>query len=157
MKLNTFKPTKGIRNWCGPTALSILTGRTVGYCAKICAEQANGLRRRYKNGRWHPVVKLTAKTIKGVKDSEMVWAAIKMGFRLREVSRIYPPKTLFRIMEDMKTALWKEALLINVTDHYVVAQRGICYDNYDVTGTDSRKFWCRKKKVHNIWIVERIK
>ena len=40
---------------------------------------------------------------------------------------------------------------------HVVAQRGICYDNHDTAGTDSREFWCRRRKVQQVWIVERIK
>jgi len=156
MKLNTFKPTKGLRNWCGPTALSILTGRTIGYCAKLSAEIASRQRYRHSyNQGWHSV-KHTAKTIKGVDNSEMEYAANKMGFRFKRVVPV-ADNTLFKFMEDMTGPIWKEALLINVTDHYVVAQRGICYDNHDTTGTDSRKFWCRRRKVLHVWIVERIK
>ncbi len=156
MRLNKFKGTEGVRNWCGPTAMSVLTGRSVGYCAQLCAYAANTW--RYQN---HRSFRHTKKTIKGVSRRELEQALLTMKFKmvlwhLFNGERLpCQQKTLFRLMEEMRTSEWRQALLINVTDHYVVAQKGIIYDNHALGGVDYRKFWARRRKVDFVWTVER--
>jgi len=156
MKLNTLKPTKGIRNWCGPSAMSMLTGRSVGYCAQLCAEYASRTRMRHNwSDGWH-LVEHTRKTIRGVGNDELLHAMDKIGYKMIPVTG-YRGLTLFRFFETMPSNLWKASLLINITNHYVVGKLGKVYDNRDPRGSDSRKYYCRKAKIESIWITKRRK
>ncbi len=147
MKLRSVKPTKGIRNWCGPVAMSMLTGRTVGYCAQLCAEEASNRRWRGQHQVTH-----TRKTIRGVHNDELDHAMWRMGYKLVNIHE-FNGLTLFKMFETLSTKLWKAQLLINVTNHYVVGQVGVVYDSHCTEGCDSRKFWCRKRKVIQVWEV----
>jgi hypothetical protein len=150
MKLKKLKPTKGIHLWCGTTALSMLTGRTVGYCAQLAAEAASATRWSGRGG-FH-YIKHTRKTIKGVANDEMHWAINAMKHRMVPITG-YRGMTLFKMFETMPTAHWREALLIEVTDHYVVGQLGRLFDNHTIWGQPHGRFWCRKRKVVNVWKV----
>ena len=154
MKIKVFQPTAGFREWCGPTALSILTGRTLGFCAKLGADARNRTRQVFSP--WamaHGVRKTTPKMIKGMANHEMLVALNHMGFKYEKIPSSWRGKTLFRVMEEMATKDWRSAILFNVTDHYVVTQLGQVIDNHCTDGMDYRKFWCRKRKVVCGWIV----
>ena len=129
MKLNRLKVSGQHPKWCGPAALSIMTGRTVNYCAKLIANERNKHRSWYR-GRG------TSKQVKGCYNSEMRATLRTMGFEMiqtaiprhhhrHQVMSINPKPfvmpTLHRYMSERGGEQWKSVMLINVTDHYVVA------------------------------------
>ena len=125
MKLNKLKISGKHPKWCGPAALSIITGRTVNHCAKLIATKRN----RYKD--WYRG-KGTSKQVKGCYNSEMKHALIKMGFTMERVEiprhhhrhqvMSFNPDpfvmpTLHRYMRERGGEQWKAVMLVNVTDH----------------------------------------
>lgn len=152
MKLKPYKHTDGFRKWCGPTALSILTGRSIGYCAKLGAKFRNvRYALRYTRCYIKTERPMTPKMVKGMANEEVIACLGTMGFKAERLNM--GTRTLFRIMEEMGTADWRSAILWNVTNHYVVTQLGIVYDNHTTEGADYRKFWCRRRKVVEAWVI----
>lgn len=147
-RLNTLRGREFGHNWCGPSALSIITGRTVDYCARLCAEKSRTT--RHWVSRQH-----TAQSIKGVYNSEMFFALTKMGFEYREVMGI-KGKTLNQYMAERGGEQWKGVMLINVTRHYVVVNRDIVSDNHqqDKHYTDHTM---KRRKIERAWIITRRK
>jgi len=153
MRLNTVKkPRDGSTTWCGPGALSIITGRTVKYCAKLCAEAAG----------WNRYTKRphTAKTIKGVYHEEMKSALNKMGFTMTPALLIgrderYNRKTLRAYMAGRGGPEWKAVMLVCAGNHYVVINRDTVSDNQETAHYSKHKN--RLKRIHYAWIIERKK
>jgi len=161
MKLNTLKTSGKHPMWCGPSALSIITGRTVNYCAQLIADQRN-------SWGWYKG-KGTGKQVKGVANNEMLRAFRKMGYDMKrvkiprhhhrhQVMSINPAPfvmpTLHRYMRERGGEQWKGVMLINVTDHYVVAHRDMICDNR--TPAHYTKHRCRRQKIQKAWLITRI-
>lgn len=162
MKLNTLKTSGKHPMWCGPSALSIITGRTVNYCAQLIADERNRHSNWYKG-------KGTSKQVKGTYNSEIRAALKTMGFEMVQVSipmhhhrhqvmSINPAPfvmpTLHRYMRERGGEQWKGVMLINVTDHYVVAHRDQICDNR--TPAHYTKHHTRGKKIEKAWLIKRI-
>ena len=140
MKLNHLAPGKGFekrRRWCGPAALAIITGRTLKHCHRLLAE-IRGIDQRY---------------LKGVWNSEMRRALYRMGF---DAVRTEIPfrKTLRQYVEEHQTtAAFRSVVLVNVTDHYVVAHRGKIADNHEAEPTPVGKHPASRKLVRYAWVI----
>jgi hypothetical protein len=150
MKLNALKVSGKHPKWCGPSALSIITGRTVNYCAKLCAEQANATRHWLRKPH-------TSRSIKGVYNDEMTHALHKMGFEMTGVDVPWVncrAPTLRAYMAGRGGAEWKGVMLVNVTSHYVVIQKDTVSDNHqqDKHYTEHRY---RRKKIDKAWLITR--
>ncbi len=146
MKLKPPTMRKGKHpTWCGPTALSILTGRTINYCAKLIAKRRN--RRGWYYG------KGTSKQIKGVNNHDMKLALQAMGFDMIQHHEGFG-KTLRAYMAARGGPTWKGLMLINVTNHYVVACKDRVSDNqqHDAHYTEHR---CSRKKIERMWLITR--
>jgi hypothetical protein len=142
MKLKPMTKIGKHRKWCGPAALSILTGRSVNHCARVIAKRRN--RRGWYNG------KGTGKQVRGTYITEVSNALGAMGFELIQVG--VPHGTLRAYMAGRGGDQWKNAMLIEVTHHWVTAHRDTVADN---TGSShySEHRW-RGKKVVDGWIVK---
>lgn len=161
MKLNALKVVAKHPKWCGPSAMSIITGRTVNYCAKLCANEANfgrDLRRLH-----------TSRTIKGVYNSEIERALGKMGFQMIPVDvplikskkvffkpgeAQYNKPTLRAYMAGRGGAEWKGVMLVNVTGHYVVVHKDTVSDNHQQDMHYSEHKY-RRKKIDRMWLIKR--
>lgn len=144
MKLNTLKPGRAWRDgrvkWCGPTALALITGRTLIHCQRTLAK-FEGKDQRY---------------LRGVSNSSMLAALRSWGYHVEPVkipwSRHHPTLRQY-IEEQMPTLQWRQVMLWNVTDHYVVSLSGEVCDNHATKPTPVAKHrWSRKRIVHG-WIV----
>jgi len=160
MKLHPTKTTGKHPLWCGPSALSIMTGRTVNYCAKLVADRRN--RRGWHRGRG------TSKQVKGVDNLEMRLALKKMGYRMvvvdvpklnhrHQVMSINPEPfvqpTLFQYMSARGGPNWKKTMLLEVTGHYVVVNRDTVADNRTPLGCHYSKYRWKKMRVREAWLV----
>jgi len=159
----TLKPIKTIGKhptWCGPSALSILTGRTINYCAKLIADERNTQRWRQR--------KVTSRMVKGSSNDEVRWALNKMGFELIRVEvplkhhkhQVYAVNqaafvrpTLRAYMAERGGEQWKTPMLINVTGHYVTALKDEVSDNHSTSHYSKHPH--RLKKIEKMWIVRR--
>lgn len=151
MKLNTLKPGRGWGSgrvkWCGPTALAIITGRTLIFCQRALAKQ-RGIDQRY---------------LKGVTNRQMRRALNAMGFEMVGViiernppsasGRRYMPTLRQYIEEQQTTAQFRSVMLINVTNHYVVAQRGLICDNNRIDPIPVDRHPASRKRIERAWII----
>lgn len=152
VKPKTLKRSEGFRNWCGPAALSILTGRTTKYCAKLCADYAN------KSRYWAANHTFTPKNIKGTYPDELKYALDVMGFTYwKDCNRNHHGQTLIKMVNTMGGELWKTQLLVELTRHWVVLYQGKVYDNARPAGVDVREASGRCSRVKDYWLVARTK
>ncbi len=102
------RATKASSKWCGPSALSILTGLDTKDTARLL--RSVGGRRAIKGSYW----------------SEMKIALIKLGFRLVPCGLLQPtpPKrlTLIRWLKQSRTERGSETYLISAGCHFAVVQ-----------------------------------
>ena len=158
MKLKPKKTIGSHPEWCGPSALSLLTGRSVNHCARVIAKIRN------ERGCWHRG-RGTSKQVKGVDDWEMKRALHRMGFSMKSVKIAlgykkghvlgFPTEapTLRKYMAGRGGDEWKNAMLICVTGHYMVAHKDAVADNHH-SETHYSKHPNRLKKVRAGWIVK---
>ena len=143
MKLKPVTKIGKHRTWCGPSVLSILTGRSVNHCARLIAKRRN--RRGWYNG------KGTGKQVRGTWITEVKAAAAAMGF---DMSRVDVPHgtTLRAYMAGRGGEQWKNSMLLEVTGHWMTAHRDTVADN---TGSShyAEHRWKGKKMVAG-WIVK---
>jgi hypothetical protein len=156
MKLKTKTKIGQHPGWCGPSALSILSGRSINHCAKLIATERN--RRGYwYNGRG------TSKQVKGTHTGELRKALAKMGMTMKEIETPrnyhkhhqfgFPTETvtLRRYMAERGGEQWKSAMLLEVTDHWVVVRKDYVSDSIQSGHYD--KHWAKGKKVRAGYIV----
>ena len=150
MKLNTLN-TKGFtkRHWCGPSALAIITGRTLNYCHNKLA-RIKGIEPRY---------------LKGVYNRQMRLALAEMGYEIENVNiplragkrTMHMPTLKQYIMNEQTTADMRSVLLINVTNHYVVAQGGKIADNHCPDPIDVIAHHSASKRIYLAWRITKRK
>lgn len=142
MKLNTLRAENWDKTkWCGPTALSIITGRTLKYCHNKLA------RLEFKKPRY----------LKGVSNYSMLCALSNMGYKHERVQVIPGRTTLRRYVEEIQsTDEFRSVMLINVTSHYVVLHKGMVADNRnDGTATPVRNHHAWRKQIKRAWIIRK--
>lgn len=134
--------------WCGPSAVAIITSRTVNYCAKKFAEVQNIS--RYRN---HRKAK-TSRMVKGVYGEETLVVLDRLGYEIENVSKLYRGMTLNQYIQQQSTREMKSMVLINVTRHYVVANMGLISDNHELARpVGAHQAW--RKKIQHVYIVKR--
>jgi len=146
MKLNTLN-AKGFTKipWCGPSALAIITGRTLSYCHNKLA-RLRGIAPRY---------------LRRVSNRQMRNALAEMGYEMENVNiplregqrTMHMPTLKSYIMNEQTTADMRSVLLINVTDHYVVAQGGKIADNQCPNPIDVIAHHSSNKRIYLAWRV----
>jgi hypothetical protein len=133
----------GDNSYCGPAALSLLTGYHVSLCAHEL-RQING--RRY---------------IKSASDYEMVAVLIRLGKRVREVP-LYPnhvcvtlrrKPTLVGLVRLLRDRTPHQRFLIRTTDHFMVLRGRMVYDNLNPEGVFFGKYNHRRYRVRACWEV----
>lgn len=137
--MNTLN-AKGHRykKWCGPTALAIITGRTLRYCHNKLAKIAR------KEPRY----------LKGVWNCDMHTAFLDMGY---ELHKLEPSKgSLAAWAEDIATSKKLSGyILVNVTNHYIVLKQGKVLDNRYPDWLPARAHQCALKRIQAAWLVKR--
>ena len=150
MKLNRLN-TKGFTkmHWCGPSALAIITGRTLNYCHNKLAK-LRGIQPRY---------------LRGVSNRQMRLAFAEMGYEMENVNiplragkrTMHMPTLKQYIMNEQSTADMRSVLLINVTNHYVVAQGGKIADNHCPDPIDVIAHHSASKRIYLAWRITKRK
>ena len=133
----------GDNSFCGPAALSLLTG----FHVSLCCHELRLINRK--------------RAIKGCSNGDMTAALLRLGKRVREVplhpntlcvtKRTRP--TLVGAVRLLKTRTPLQRFLIRTTDHFLVLQGRKVYDNRNPTGVFFGKYSHRRMRVKNVWEV----
>jgi len=160
MKLKSITKLGPHPEWCGPSALSALTGRSINHCAKLIAKNRNVWKGWY-NG------KGTSKQVKGVEHDEMQIALHAMKFSMTPVKmplkhhkhQVYAvnqaafmPLTLRAYMAGRGGEQWKGSMLLNIGNHYVTVHKDIVSDNHATCHYSEHPH--RLKRIVKGWIVK---
>lgn len=163
MKLNKLKTIGKHPKWCGPSALSIITGRSVNHCAKLIAKQRNRCGWRYGKG--------TGKQIRGCSNYQMRRALAAMKFSMTRIAiplkhhkhQVYAVNeaafvepTLRAYMAGRGGPEWKATMLLEVTHHFVVVNRDTVSDNH-AQDKHYTEHPMRRKIVRDGWLIERVR
>lgn len=140
-----MKVKRGERSnsFCGPAALSLITGKHVDECVKHVHDYRNSVECRRRN-------------VRGMSNWEMTWTLRRMGF---EQSKLMLPKqnpTLVAFMRWLKRQNhWdaKATYLIHVTGHYVVMKGIKLFDNHHPEGIFFGKYDHRRWRVKHAWAI----
>lgn len=140
MKLNTLKAEGWNKiKWCGPTALAIITGRTLKYCHNKLARLA------WKEPRY----------LKGTGNGDMIRALREMGYLPSRVDDAWH-KTLRQYIEEVQnTEHFRGVMLVNVTNHYVVISKGMVADNHCSKPIPVREHPSWRKRIAKAWIIRK--
>lgn len=139
-------------SFCGPAALSLLTGKHVDKCV----EEIHIFRNVYYGFRRHAV--------RGMTNQEMRSVLARMGFSINPVfhaqiaSNFRGSTTIVGVMRWLKRQPgWnpKKKYLINVTGHYVVMKGIKLFDNKNPNGVFFGKYNHRRIRVRQAWEVSR--
>lgn len=141
MKLNTLRADGWTSTkWCGPTALALITGRTLKFCHNKLA-RIEGKEPRY---------------LKGVYQPSMRRALREMGYQPERIPLVRQSLTLRKYIEEVQTTEhFRGVMLVNVTDHYVVINKGMVVDNHRILPLPVREHPAWRKRIKNAWIVKR--
>jgi hypothetical protein len=108
--------------FCGPAALSLITGRSVDDCVSVL-----------KN------VRHSSQVVKGVYNGEMREALNHLGYRMH-VLPVRGRPTLARLLRSLRERGPEYIFLINTTGHYVVLRGRKIYDNKNPEGILVRQY-----------------
>lgn len=134
----------GGSSWCGPAAISAITGCTTGQAAQMIADRRNTKRKHYQK-------KTTAKMVRGIYASELKWACLELGFRLEEqnlwdMTGAHRPTTK-RVLDTLRGQPGAYILfqLNSSAGHFVAACGGTAYDNNNVASNKGVSYGAVRK------------
>lgn len=129
------------RSYCGPTALTIITGRTYRECEDIL----RGVKKR--------------KVITGVSNQDLMVSLVRMipdwFMDLREFKRKGKRPTLARWLRERKKEERPELFLVITTNHCLVVRGNKVYDNHFPNGTWLSKYNRRRNRVASAILLRR--
>lgn len=126
---------EGSNQFCGPAALSLITGRSVDDCVGVLKD-----------------VRHSSRAVKGVYNGEMREALTHLGYRMH-VLPVRGRPTLARLLRSLKERGPENIFLINTTGHYVVLRGRKIFDNKNPEGVFVRQYRHRRARVYASWIV----
>lgn len=143
-----MKVKRGERSnsFCGPAALSLITGKHVDKCV----QEVHHYRRNWSPERRH--------TVRGMSNWEMTWTLGRLGFQQSKLCLPKQNPTLVAFMRWLKRQeRWsaKKVYLINVTGHYVVMKGIKLFDNRNPEGVFFGKYNHRRWRVKHVWEIRR--
>jgi len=121
--------------FCGPAALSLITGKSVDDCVSVLKD-----------------VRQSSRAVKGVYNGEMREALSHLGYRMY-VLPVRGRPTFARLLRSLKERGPEHIFLINTTSHYVVLRGRKIYDNKNPEGIFVRQYQHRRARVYASWIV----
>lgn len=152
MRMQVKRDEKSNR-YCGPAALSLLTGEHVDKCV-IALRDVRRARRPGKRV-----------AIRGVHNVEMLRALRDFGFHYNalHVQLDYPIKhkskgaayypTLVKFLQWKRDRTPDQRFLLSTGHHYVVLRGNKIYDNYHPAGVFIRQYEHRRVRVRSAWEV----
>lgn len=143
-RLKPIRNPEGIRKWCGPAAISIITGNRVAYAAGKFA--------KLKYGKFRP------KMVRGVGNFDMLYVLDWMGYEtVRLHDKDAKRQTLGAWINTYSSRYHRAICLVNVTNHYVVTHMGQVADNHKPKGCPVGEHPSRRCKIKAVWIVAKRK
>lgn len=125
----------GSSSFCGPAALSLITGRSVDDCVTVLKH-----------------IRQSARAIKGIYNTEMREALGHLGYQMH-VLPVRGRPTLAQLLRSLRERGPEHIFLINTTGHYVVLRGRKIYDNKNPEGVFVRQYNHRRARVYASWIV----
>lgn len=133
----------GDNSYCGPAAISLLTGHHVSLCCHYM-RQVTGKR-----------------AIRAASNGSMVATLIKMGKRVREVpihdnrvcQTLRRKPTLVGLVRLLRDREPHQRFLIRTTTHFLVLRGRMVYDNLNPEGVFFGKYNRRRLRVSHVWEV----
>ena len=134
----SLKVTKqsGDNTYCGPAALSIITGKPVSEVMRILHTYV--LERRRVRGMWN---------------HEMESCLWKMGYETRLVQLPLRMPTVAQWLRNERKP--DDTFLVQVSHHYIVVRGRKIADNRNPEGVFLRQYQHRRSRVHKVWHVYR--
>lgn len=126
----------GSHQFCGPTALSIISGKSTDEAVEVIH------RLRGNNS---PITKVYL--------GEFTRAASMLGVKLLEYEPLYRTN-LNQLYNSLSTQQRQNKLVVLVTGHFTTIQNGIVVDNWYPEGQALKDCAHRRKRVHMIGYVE---
>ena len=147
MNLKRVKHDLKTSLWCGPAAMSAITGRTTSECREAIRDARYG-----DSGEGRSAV------IKGVRNREVTQALRAMGWSVLLVYdaaafTMRERPTLAKFLRKRRRTARSNALLINVTGHYVAVLRRKFLDNLQTVPVNVKDAHCRRARVKKAWMV----
>jgi len=132
--LNVIR-NKGDNSYCGPAAISLLTGHHVTLCCHY-------VRR----------VRMNSRPVKSVSNGTMLDALKLMGKTTREIP-VHGEPTLVGLVRQLRLRKPAQRFLIRTTTHFLVLSGRKVYDNHNPDGTWFGKYNHRRYRVLACWEV----
>ena len=155
------------QSWCGPTALTVLTGKRYDIVEKDLLKHANqgGTMRLFGRSRgrmFRPSKKINQ--IKGMHTAPMGRALTRYGYTMKGQTgqtdfEANPKKTFRQWIKDTHGKRGKNWFLIVAGNHYMVVKGNRMWDtNTPAEGVSITKLpWKKRAKMASVWIVSRRK
>ena len=151
------------QSWCGPTALTVLTGKRYDMVEKDLLKHANqgGTMRLFGRGRgrmFRPSKKINQ--IKGMSNPSMRRALERYGYGMESKPKMYSYSQTFRQwIKATHGKRGKNWFLIVAGNHYMVVKGNRMWDtNTPAEGVSITKLpWKKRAKMESVWIVSRRK
>jgi len=141
-RLKSINNPEAMTMWCGPAAISIITGNRVEWAASKLA--------KIKYDKCRP------KMVRGVSNFEMRYVLDRMGYEcIRLHDHDCKGMTLGKWIDSYSSKHHRAVILVNVTEHYVVANLGHVADNHKPNGCPVGEHPARRKIIKCAWIVKR--
>ena len=139
-------------NFCGPSALTVLTGRTYESVEKTILKHRRSKRRVGGN----------IKKVVGMHSAEMSAVMVLLGYKMSgfrvnhpSVLRNYRGSTLRQYMRKTHGKRGKLWLLVSTTSHYLVVRGNRIWDS-GMNGVTISKATHKRGIIRTIWVVERL-
>ena len=151
------------QSWCGPTALTVLTGKRYDIVEKDLLKYVN--KNRIVGGlstttwKFTRVKKRKVNTIKGMSNSEMRRALNRYGYRMPRVYDLDTSQTFRQWTRATHGKRGKTWYLVVAGNHYMVVKGNKVWDTTTPEkGTPITKIpWKKRAKMQELFEVERIK
>ena len=152
------------QSWCGPTALTVLTGKRYDIVEKDLLKEIN----KHKRGTWNintgrpsrVRVKPKVNEIKGMSNMQMRRALERYGYDMESKPKMYSYSQTFRQwIKATHGKRGKNWFLIAAGCHYMVVKGNRMWDtNTPAEGVSITKLpWKKRAKMESVWIVGRTK
>lgn len=136
---------KGRARWCGPSAVSIITG--LPYMSSLELLK----RERFKRGGY---IDRSSVVVKGTNNEEMRMALFNAGYVLRPIHFRYGI-TFARFLRERRPDLVNETILVEATEHYMVCRGRKAADSKTGDPVFLSKMPGRRMRIERAWLVEK--
>ena len=152
------------QSWCGPTALTVLTGKRYDIIEKDLLKRINNHRNKprfdWKTGQRKHFESKQVTQIRGMHNGQMRGSLKKYGYDMKSNPKMYSYNQTFRQwIKATHGKRGKNWFLISAGSHYMVVKGNRMWDtNTPAEGVSITKLpWKKRAKMESVWIVGRMK